>query len=570
MKRIVPLVYIIGSFFFFELNYRFFYHFMEQYTLFLYTKSFAFDLLGQVGGGLQYVTAYLTQFFYYPHIAPLLLALLMGAGAHFSFLYLRRFCATDSPLWALLPYLLFWIYPLESIATLLVLLGTWFTAWLYTLIPYRGLRLSFGFIALAFLYPLAAPTQLCVGALILLYEIKVNRAYLDGLLLTAWAFLLPLIGMRTFYIVSMREAYFGRFLFHPEHPFPLIFYLTFAVLVLVPFLAKLSEFIKWPRGIEGRKKSLSFLLLLGCMLAVTFLKKDPLEQAYRYDYYARNGDWDAILEDTKTHAVTDQDALIYVNLALSHKGQLPEGLLHFKLLGERGFIPVEPKSRLQLIEASEVAWQVGQVNAAQRYAFVGVLSAERCIQTRLMARLVDAYLVNEEYAAARKYIKILEATHSYHDWAKSRATLLTQKVTQWPAELQAKRKLQVKTDNPFDLTRTFTSALAYLIDDHPDNKAAFDYAMCYLLTIRQLDVFMHYMEQHKGRALPELYQEAICVYYSQVSDPKAFKSYPISDQVYKRFRSFLMNIRRLTKTQAEARYGKSYFVYAQFDTSPVK
>lgn len=43
----------------------------------------------------------------------------------------------------------------------------------------------------------------------------------------------------------------------------------------------------------------------------------------------------------------------------------------FPQIGEGGFIPHDPKSRMGLIEASEVAWQVGQVNAAQRFAFVG-------------------------------------------------------------------------------------------------------------------------------------------------------------------------------------------------------
>ena len=88
-------------------------------------------------------------------------------------------------------------------------------------------------------------------------------------------------------------------------------------------------------------------------------------------------------------------------------------------IGVEGFIPHDPKSRMGLIEASEVAWQVGQVNAAQRFAFVGVLSSQRCVQPRLMKRLVETYLVTGEYRAAEKYIKILESTPHYRDWAKA-------------------------------------------------------------------------------------------------------------------------------------------------------
>ena len=101
------------------------------------------------------------------------------------------------------------------------------------------------------------------------------------------------------------------------------------------------------------------------------------------------------------------DALIYLNLALSKTGRFTSDLMRFPQIGEGGFIPHDPKSRMGLIEASEVAWQVGQVNAAQRFAFVGVLSSQRCVQPRLMKRLVETYLVTGEYRAAEKYIKIL-------------------------------------------------------------------------------------------------------------------------------------------------------------------
>lgn len=57
----------------------------------------------------------------------------------------------------------------------------------------------------------------------------------------------------------------------------------------------------------------------------------------------------------------DMDALIYLNLALSHTGRFSDDLMRFPQIGVEGFIPHDPKSRMGLIEASEVAWQVGQV-----------------------------------------------------------------------------------------------------------------------------------------------------------------------------------------------------------------
>ena len=73
-------------------------------------------------------------------------------------------------------------------------------------------------------------------------------------------------------------------------------------------------------------------------------------------------------------------------------------------------MPHDPISRLELLQATEVAWQLAHIQAAQRFAFVGVLSSQRCVQPRLMLRLIETYLVQEEYRAAEKYMKILESS----------------------------------------------------------------------------------------------------------------------------------------------------------------
>ena len=83
--------------------------------------------------------------------------------------------------------------------------------------------------------------------------------------------------------------------------------------------------------------------------------------------------------------------------------------MRFPQIGEGGFIPHDPKSRMGLIEASEVAWQVGQVNAAQRFAFVGGIKFTTLRATSFDEAFGETYLVTGEYRAAEKYIKILES-----------------------------------------------------------------------------------------------------------------------------------------------------------------
>ena len=101
------------------------------------------------------------------------------------------------------------------------------------------------------------------------------------------------------------------------------------------------------------------------------------------------------------------------------------------------------------------------------------------------------------------------------------------------------------TDNPLDLTLIFPNALAFLIDDHADNRPAFEYGMGYLLVYKDLMTFMHYMElmKERGEAFPVLYQEAICLFFAAVQkDPEAFRSFPISQEVQNRFLQFMNSL----------------------------
>lgn len=206
------------------------------------------------------------------------------------------------------------------------------------------------------------------------------------------------------------------------------------------------------------------------------------------------------------------------------------------------FLSLRSEKQLE-IEASEVAWQVGQVNAAQRFAFVGVLSSQRCVQPRLMKRLVETYLVTGEYRAAEKYIKILESNPHYRDWATAQRPLLDSVACAPEDWIAAKRAMLPITDNPLDLTLIFPNALAFLIDDHADNRPAFEYGMGYLLVYKDLMTFMHYMElmKERGEAFPVLYQEAICLFFAAVQkDPDKYD-----------YQLYSYNIPELTKGTVE-------------------
>lgn len=188
-----------------------------------------------------------------------------------------------------------------------------------------------------------------------------------------------------------------------------------------------------------------------------------------------------------------------------------------------------------------------------------------------MQRLIETYLINEEYLLAEKHIRILESTLFYKNWATRQRKNLVPEEAEKKNWIIAKRKLLPVTDNPFDLTRTFPNAIAYLIDDHLNNIPAFEYGMAYILLYKDLYTLMYYMELLRDKVwdIPVLYQEAICIYYSTVKkETTDMQTVGIRQNVYDRLQAFA----RIVTFNPAGRYSKefagSYLVYYQFTPTP--
>lgn len=562
----IAILFIIGSFLFFNLNYKFQYAFLEQYSMFQNNSFYLAEKLSEPGGFNEYISSFLSLAFIYNGGAALVIALFLGLISCLFHAFLKKMDSSSGILAALVPCFIFWVFPQESVAVLVSTAFSLLATYIYTNISNYKYRIPAGLLLIIVLYFIATPAHILFSLLCLIYELSVKdnkKAAIAGFINLALALILPLVAMRSIYIIPMREAYLSKYLCHPEHEVPASIYFllySFPIISVLVLITRGKVFIKN----ENIKAIANYITVIAASVVIFTYMKNPMEQAYRYDYYARNGEWEKIVKHAERHSIKDMDALVYLNLALSHTGRLASDMFRFPQMGESGFITKDPKSRMGLIQASEVAWQVGQINASQRFAFVGVLSSQRCVQPRLMKRLVETYIVNGEYKAAEKYIKILESAPHYSKWAKEQRSLLNEKSSnesKWVAE---KRALMPITDNPFDLTVSFPSAIAFLIDDHIDNRAAFDYGMGFLLMYGDMGAFIHYMNLIKGKykSLPKHYQEALCLYYiGMKADKNALASYNVSQDIMNRFISFTQNVRTSSPAVLKSQFGDTYYYY---------
>ena len=171
-------------------------------------------------------------------------------------------------------------------------------------------------------------------------------------------------------------------------------------------------------------------------------------------------------------------------------------------------------------------------------------------------------------AVAEKFIKILETYPPYSAWATVQRPLLNEEVaaaTDWVAE---KRRLMPKTDNHYDMLNSFPASLKAIVEDCPDNRAALEYLLSFVLGYKDIVNFMEYIKPYKGETLPKLYQEAICVYYATQPDQQGLEEYKIDPAIWNRFMNYNRNMQMMNAETAYKMYGDTYYYYLQYGATP--
>ncbi|MBP3474469.1 MAG: hypothetical protein J6J91_06385 [Alistipes sp.] len=565
---IILLIFTIGSALFIDLNFRYWYAFMEQYMMFQTTDAYLVRHLGEVGGAAEYATEFLSMAFYYPLCAGVIISLLLALTSWAFHRFMSACGAKCSMLFALAPAFLVLCFQQESIAHIITLCVALTAAMAYTRIKPDKIRYIVGLAAIVATYQLAAPAHFVLALLIAIYEIASSRRYAVAASVIALSALLPLVAMNVLYPMPLREAFLSKHLAHPEAAFPtalIVMGLAYPAVAIVAYALRDKELIKS----EQLRTRLTFGTLIAALAACILLKHDLMEQAYRYDYYAREGEWQKVTDHYHHNGVRGFEALVYVNLAASYNGTLLSDFTYTPQFGIEGLYPTDVKFYIQNIQASEVAWRIGHVNTAQRTAFIGTLGSRRSIQPRLMQRLVESYLVTGEMEVAEKFIKILESYPRLRKWATAQRPLLDPDVaaaTDWIAQ---KRALAPTTDNMHDMQKAFPLAVEALIIDRPENKAAFDYLMAFTLAYKDLPNFLSYIRPMKGQPIDKLYQEALCVCLAvgEITEQEAVE-FGVDEAVQKRFASFSQSMQRLDAESMRKMYGDTYFYYLQYVQTP--
>ncbi len=569
---------------FFGIYYRHHLHYQEQLQLFLFNWEYFVEKISRPGGLAVYLANFITQFFYHSSLGALLISfLLVILRTQISMI---SYDISKKLVYALLtcvPSLLFAILLCDENVHLSGLIAVLFN--LYGVIIYKRInsntaRTVYLLIMIPFLYGLFGYAVFTFPALCLFMEWTIIRTYKKSSLLIITIACIAIMALCPFIIKMILPQYpISRFWLAGDYyrlvtiNYPFILYVLLSV-VIVPLL------FKW---LPNPKKSKGKIITQILQLLFLFITIDWLfaiaadwekEELMGYDYYVRTEKWNNIIDKANKRSPDSPQTVAALNLALSKKDYLGDYMFYYFQNGADGLIPNHTVDFILPLMIGETYYHMGLVNSAQRFIFEGMESipdyqkSSRCLQ-----RLAETNLINGNYEVAEKYLRILQNTLFYRDWANQVISFLRdENRINTHATWGRLRKFNLQNDYLF-INEDKEFLFKQLFIHNPENKMALEYLLGLNLLNKDLNHFKENIQTGiKKRSydkIPIIYQQAL-VYLENVVGSNADFSEYISSEVREQYENFQKSCSATVGNEGTIRrnFGNTYWYYLLFRGDP--
>lgn len=481
----------------------------EELQMFLCTGDYFSERLSLPGGMADYVSEFLISFFFYAQIGAGIIAALVVMVQLLSWFLIRRH-SNSSLGFALsfIPAMLVWAVlgnpdilvslPVAIIGVLALCCVAKPRVWLMAiLLPVTYWLFGTMFYGMAIYFTIWAITEKRWATSITVVVLTIAIMVLSSLWLNY-----PLYRV----LVGLNYYRFPTTL-------PYIMVVPMLVASLLPFVAQ--GIAKTATFLSG--KSLKVLVpavvicVLPCYLLVRNMYVKEVHDVLEYDYLVRTTQWNKVLLKAGKKSPDTPNTVVCLNLALQQTGRLPYAQFNYFQNGSEGLLQSCERDFVSPVPTAEAMLRLGMVNAAQQYYF----EAQEAIPNfrksgRLTRRLAETNIINGQYEVARKYLKMLQHTICYADWAtKTEALLGNEKaINEHPVYGEA-RKCQYTDDFLFS-DKEMDMMLGLLLVKNPKNKMAYEYLMSYIILNRKLEHFYDYFQLGKDlgyKEPPTIYQD---------------------------------------------------------------
>lgn len=520
LQGILSLLFAVAVALFWAFPYRCALSYQEQYQLFLFTPSYFTERISVPGGLADYAAEFITQFYYVYAIGAILLALVFFCLQRLTWVLMRRSGMSQS--WYLLSFIpavaLWALMGNENVllSFAIALLGMeelmfhyiivrdhsrgWVAPAVYLLIAVPVGYWLFGPVVIGVALSATYNPYRPYGTSQTLPERAVKSNSQTLLTPYGWALLSVLYFVLIVWLC-------GHFLQYPYYKlFGGINYFRYPGIIpvmqwVVAALFALPLVVFYLPRLEGKKAVRAEIAQLTIIVLATvpllhFSFDRATYELIDYDYLVRTHQWQRIIERAEKRQASSPMSVSCVNLSLAMQGQLCDRLFEFYQNGAEGLFPTFTRDMTSPLPTAEAFYQLGMVNDAERYAF----EAQEAIPNyrksgRLTRRIAQCEIINGNYAVAAKYLRMLESSLFYRQWAKSQERFLyNSAAVKADPEYGRLGDIRIKRHDYLFSDQEMDQMLGLLLIDNKryDNRMAYEYLIAYELLQRDVNRFMQY------------------------------------------------------------------------------
>ena len=572
---------------------------LVDFPEFSFDYSFFAERVSAPGGTAGYAGDFLSQWFYYPAAATMIIMAVAFAFWLLTFLMITTVGGVRSRLASFLPAL--WVvmlwgdydHQLEPLLALLVS-AAFAVAYMKLPIASASLRVAVFAAMFVFLYYAAAGASLVFAILAAIYELFAARPIAAVLIAAVAAAGAYLLGTCVFFL-QMPRPYLHLLVLSPLG----MNLRTVSLLYMYLFLPVLMVFFGLRRKLSGPpavshdgkprtihsslwlKPGVTAAILAGLSIGGLYFSFDAnRKNLLVMNSFLRQGRWREFLVAAGEFEKLDAyDVRINydINRALFHTGRLGDEMFFHKQGGNGLFLSGRENFGFlaQYLRMTDISYELGDVNAAEHLAYE-ILEMEG-VSPGILRRLADINLVKGQIPAARVFLKALCKDLIHGSYARRRLSLLqTDPELKTDKTIQHLRSCRLLADkappqsNPEQL-------LLDLLEANPNNPMALEYLMAVYLLTHNLDKLvanLHRLDDVGYDRIPRHWEEAILVYGSRRKEVNLYGR-KISRQTQERFAKFL-KIRARYRSNMKApraaladEFGNTYFFYRMFNMPPM-
>ncbi len=551
--------------------------FQENQSLFIFSYNHLYEFISKPGGLLVFIADFLTQFYTFPLIGSLIIAVIITLTGY-TFYNIARLINPNSPLLFLFAFLPSGILLLMqthyyhlmeyNLGFLLVLL--------FFMLSVSSKKNSFP-ISVLILFPvfyyIAGAFSIVYFGLYLIYFLlfqKVKFKYLFVILLLGIVVTTYFLFKNVLFLVPSDHLlkYPLSFMNDNKHKLLLIIYI--GLLALFPVLLKfkgLSNLIKKKQLFYPASALPVFLLI---MVGLSKLYNPQTDRVLQIEKLIVQERWQEAITFQEKFPAENLIGQYFYNVALAETGQLTNRLFY----GRQDFKAnslILPWNKEYLNWGVHFFYTVGLVNEAHRWAYEEmVVYGKRPVNMKM---LVKTNLINGNYKRAEIFISELKKTIYYSRWAKEYEKLVvdTALIPSHP-EIGSKREILPQTKFVIEVSSPQNN-LPLLFNGNPTNKKAGEYLMAWLLLTKDVESLiknLSILKEMEYEKIPRHLEEAIIAYYNSTQQFPDLYGYKISDETNNRFKQYASvyntykNNPALLKSKLEEDFGNTFWFYFHF------